>query len=405
MAGLPPEVLRAIDGPVRQVRRTLRELDNQELPAALRKVVATEGGRLPPPLLVKLLTELDGNEWLRGRLIEKLGDRIEPETEAFLGRPSGWWLTIATAVAEGARSRPPQPAGDEVAALGRQLVVAKKRIDKAERERDRLRNELRSVKAAQARLVGPHQSAADRAALAAENNRLNGELAAERLAREESEERVESLRRRSRSVEVPAIPSHPPPREVGLSDPVEVARRLDREIAALAAALPPPQTRVAGSEMPEGSAAPPVVRLPQGLRPDRPDAIDWLGREAEPVLLIVDGYNVTFMLDGAGFNEGPARRRLVTLLGRFGVRKPHRILVVFDSSLSKAEPHDEPSRINGIEVCFTTGEQADDRIVELAATARVMPVVVVTNDRELRERVEAVGALALWTDALVPHLG
>lgn len=123
------------------------------------------------------------------------------------------------------------------------------------------------------------------------------------------------------------------------------------------------------------------------------------------MLLIVDGYNVTFMLDRAGFNEGPARRRLVTLLGRFGVRKPHRILVVFDSSLSKGEPHDEPSRINGIEVCFTTGEKADDRIVELAAAARVMPVVVVTNDRELRERVEAVGALALWTDALVPHLG
>ena len=128
MAGLPPDVLKAIDLPVRQVRKALRELDPKEVPASLRKVAATEGGGLPPPLLAKLLAELDGNQWLRERLVEQLEDRIEPTTASFLTRGESWWLDLATAAVESARYRPTPPVGDEVAELHKKLATTSERL-------------------------------------------------------------------------------------------------------------------------------------------------------------------------------------------------------------------------------------------------------------------------------------
>lgn len=400
MAALTPEVLKAIDGPVRQIRKALTELEPQELPAALHKVTATAGGRLPPPLLSRLLGELDGNEWLRTRIADKLGDRIQPDTEAFLMRLPGWWLATATTAAEAARRRPPQPEGDEVAAVRRQLGVARQRIEDAESQRDGLRAELKAVKVAQARMVDPEESTERLAGLQAEIDRLQNALAVERAARVESEARVADLMRRQRPAEV-AVPTHPAPRSVGLTDPVEAARRLDLLVASYAAGLVQPKDDLP-QPLPVSPSTPrPVVRLAPGLSPDRPEAVAWLLGTPDPVLVVVDGYNVTYKLDPVEFTAGPARRRLVGSLSKLGSRKPHRIIVVFDS----AQPESEPARFGDVEVRFTTGEKADDLIVAIAATTRHLPVVVVTNDRELRERVEAKEALALWAEALVPHLG
>ena len=143
------------------------------------------------------------------------------------------------------------------------------------------------------------------------------------------------------------------------------------------------------------------LRLPPGLSPDQPEAVGWLLGSAPPARVIVDGYNVTFLLEKADFHGGAARRRLVGLVGRLATRRPHRFLVVFDSD----QPPGEPARVGDVEVRFTSGEKADDLIVELAETLGDLPTAVITNDRELRERVERVGAMALWAEALTPHLG
>lgn len=400
MAGLPPDVLKAIDLPVRQVRKALRELDAKEVPASLRKVAATEGGGLPPPLLAKLLAELDGNQWLRERLVERLGDRIDPITESFLTRGEGWWLGLATAAVESARSRPSPPAGDEVAELRRKLATTSDRLVAAKAERDRLRIELKQSQAARARLVDPDVAGAGLDALTAENRRLIAALADMEARVVAADERAESLRRRAREAATPQIPSHPRPRAVGTGDPVVVARRLDTEIAALATGLSLAEAVEPGVVKVDGAPAEPL-KLPPGLAPDRPEAIEWLLRLPDPVRVIVDGYNLTYLLDRADFHGGEARRRLVSLLGRLATRRPHRFLVVFDSD----QPPGSPARMGDVEVAFTSGEKADDRIVQLAGAGLDLPVVVVTNDRELRERVEAEGALSLWGDALTPHLG
>jgi rRNA-processing protein FCF1 len=67
-------------------------------------------------------------------------------------------------------------------------------------------------------------------------------------------------------------------------------------------------------------------------------------------------------------------------------------VLVFDSK-------EEEAKIPGlVEVRFVAS--ADDEIVRLAAG---LPgdVVVISTDREVRERAEHNGAIALWSDALV----
>jgi rRNA-processing protein FCF1 len=55
--------------------------------------------------------------------------------------------------------------------------------------------------------------------------------------------------------------------------------------------------------------------------------------------------------------------------------------------------------IGGVVVTFAPpGTSADDVIVRLAA---VPGTVVISNDREVRERATQAGALALWSEALV----
>ncbi len=60
--GLPAELLTPA---LKAGRAALRRLDEQEVPAKLRKVSAYQGGRLPAPLVRSLIRFLDDEAWLR----------------------------------------------------------------------------------------------------------------------------------------------------------------------------------------------------------------------------------------------------------------------------------------------------------------------------------------------------
>jgi predicted RNA-binding protein with PIN domain len=75
-----------------------------------------------------------------------------------------------------------------------------------------------------------------------------------------------------------------------------------------------------------------------------------------------------------------------------------RVVAVFDSDLG---PVESPLTPGPVKVVFSdAGEIADDRIVRSAAGIDG-PVVVVSNDRLVRERSEAVGAIAVWSQSLI----
>jgi predicted RNA-binding protein with PIN domain len=146
---------------------------------------------------------------------------------------------------------------------------------------------------------------------------------------------------------------------------------------------------------------PAVFALPPGTSPDGKDAISWLIAYQDPFSLVVDGYNVTFLLDEESFTESAARERLNEGLARLRrvATAPTRVIVVYDSAQSGGIS----SSIGpgGIEVRFTeAGLAADEDILALAARTPGR-VAVISTDRRVREGAEDTGALGLWSQALV----
>ena len=168
-------------------------------------------------------------------------------------------------------------------------------------------------------------------------------------------------------------------------DPLETAKMLDDIMIAM-------RPRTSGSDrLGEGLTS---LVVPNGIRPDQADAIRWMMVQERPVTLVVDGYNVSFQLDESRFSTPELRDQVrdgLTRLRRLA-KGPLPVVLVFDSS------EEETTFPGPIETRFV--RSADDEIVRLAAG---LPgdVIVVSTDREVRERAELNGAIALWSDALV----
>jgi len=141
--------------------------------------------------------------------------------------------------------------------------------------------------------------------------------------------------------------------------------------------------------------------LPAGTTAGTRAASAWLLAPGRRVL--VDGYNVT-RTHRADLDLEGQRRWLVDGVAALAARTGIEVLVVFDAS------HGAPSRSRarpGVGVRFTEhGLSADDELVfEVAALPDDEPVVVVTDDRGLRDRLAAHRPDLLRTHELVPLLG
>jgi hypothetical protein len=134
-----------------------------------------------------------------------------------------------------------------------------------------------------------------------------------------------------------------------------------------------------------------AIRLPGGVRTDSREAVEHLLR-AEAVEVIVDGYNLA-KRRWPGEELAEQRRRAVDLVAEVGARFGRTVLVVFDG----ADVTSPPVGRRGVRVQFSpAGTIADDVIVAtVAAIALEIPVVVVTDDAELRTRVGVLGATAV----------
>jgi predicted RNA-binding protein with PIN domain len=143
-----------------------------------------------------------------------------------------------------------------------------------------------------------------------------------------------------------------------------------------------------------------ALKLPAGIAPDAAQAVQWLIDRDQPYTLVVDGYNVLFLIDPSDFTSGAARQRLNHGLNRLRrqARSSPRVIVIYDSSLP-GEP--DVGTAGDVEVRFAAEDRlADEEVVALARASKG-PVVVVSTDREVREGSEAVGALPLWSESLV----
>jgi hypothetical protein len=273
---------------------------------------------------------------------------------------------------------------------------------KAERRVERLESMLAE---AEERLRQSEASVAER--LREQADRLARNKSRELLEFEQLQRMVGDLERRLTEVTIErdglakgvastpsrAVPPPPrPPHRPGaweLGTPLELARHLD-DLVAAGAVLP------VETVSPEGALRSGSIRLPQGLAPDRAEAIYWLIDQPAALMVAIDGWNAAHMLVSPPDLE--ARSRIVEAGRRLAVASvgKRRVIVMFDS-----REGNEHHRYPEVEVTFV--DSADEGILELARTTTA-PLVVVTSDRRVREGAEAAGAVGLWSQALIDWL-
>jgi hypothetical protein len=388
---------RAVDA----AREALARLDADQVPAALRPVVRASG--LTPPLESRLLRELDHLEWLRTKALEEwkdaaaalAGEGPDSASALFLLRPEGWaadFARLAWEVGWSAGSGAGERSGREAETLRAERNEARERLRETTKERDESRREVRRLEraAAEPGRIDQAGAARHRERLAeteaereqerADHQRRVGELESE-LKRQAAALRKARAERAAAETRLEETRLAPGWAKGGAS----LARALDSVTAAAVRVIP-------DAEAIPGTVA---LSLPGGVRPDSAEAVDQVLAHPGPKHLVVDGYNVGLAL--AAGKAAEVRARLDPVLGRIRTmaRPPRSVTVVYDSSR-------EGSRVTGVAGVVVTfappGVSADDVIVKLAA---VPGTVVISNDREVRERAASAGALALWAEALV----
>jgi predicted RNA-binding protein with PIN domain len=281
----------------------------------------------------------------------------------------------ARADAERARARL-REVRDERDAARRQAAGAERRATAAETALEGLRDELAQGERRRSELEQALADAADERRRAVEREARRREAEVERLRTE-----LASLRRAEEAQRL-------------------AARRRDdaRRQAARRAQETQAQARREALEQRTSRIRPgrPSV-LPAGVAPDTAEAVDALLHPGR--LVLVDGYNLTLQHQGHLPLE-TQRTWLTQLLATLAAQRRVRPVVVFDGERAGGGRPLTGSR--EVEVRFTpAGIAADDEVV-LTVEATDEPVLVVTDDRELRARVLAGGADVVGT---APFLG
>lgn len=382
---------------IEAARRELRDRESEAIPARLAKVAKSSARNLPPPLERALVTALVEDDDLRATVAERYepppsGD---PIGEAFLADPDAAHELARELVAE-ASERADRSRTDRdrrrIEDLEAELTEAKDRLAAARisyeesladlRERDRtarsnlieearrLRREAAGAMASEAAATEERDRWRDRA------EELEVALAAER----ERRRRVTSDGRRATIARTPFT----------VTDPGSLARHLD-----LVERTARPYRRAARDVDDRVDEQP--LALPAGVLPDAADAIDAIA-SLGPDLILIDGYNLAGVVHGAPFHTRAGRERVMPLASTLRRVVGSAVVVVFDAT--DVEGRSDAKSVDGIDIVFAQERSADDEIVGLVAAGDARAVVV-TNDRELRERCSVLGALPIWSDAVV----
>ena len=402
--------LRSILAPaIGAARAALRTLDDTEVPARLRPVAKRGDGVLPLPLTRTLLQRIDEDEWFRGKALEAFDHRRSDDalSREYLAREPGWWIAVAEAVS---REEAAVTAG-RAEQLERELDAVRTRASadraKVKAARRGLAEAERLARASMDERLEPLRAAAS--AASAERDRAREELdatrtqlevaSAERLEAERTaaalSEQIRSARRTvahiRRSAESGSSGSVP-------REPIDVARWLDRSSASLA---PYREAGAAAADSRGGSDVGHAV-IPAGIAPDVAAAIEALSG-VDGATVLIDGHNVLGVLDASTMASGRARRALVARLGKLTRHLgDSAIEVVFDSDLDEGRSSTVTS--TGIVVRFAQGDLIADDVIDQRAARLRGTAIVVSDDREVRDRCAGYGATVLWAQALAAWL-
>ena len=342
------------------------------------------------------------------RLVQQHG---LPATAAALAARARWddLQTLCTQTAAEAAERPPaNPAPEarpalpkaELTALRRERNAAVRARTAAERRAADLASQRDALQARVQELSAERDSALSRAD--EERRRLRDRLARlqRRVSEAESRARADRLRVTELVADLERLVS-------GLrNDGLQESPAGDRGTAS---ATPPPAAQGTGgaAEVPRGVRAATPGRpsvLPPGVLDSQPLAVPAL-LAIKGLEVIIDGYNVTKDLRGVpGAELSDQRAWLVRLAAAAASGRDLRMTVVFDGEGDRTT---SAAAARVVRCMFTAQEEtADDRIVALVADLPPdAPVLVVTSDREVRDRVEALRANVVASGVFLQAVG
>jgi predicted RNA-binding protein with PIN domain len=402
MPDLPDGVAQTL---AKAVGAYVRATDANELPARLRPIKKVAG--TPKGLArhrTQLLAELDDSV-TKARLLEWL-DKGKPSLpkkdvellHAALTDEDGW-LERAASSADGA----PKPVPVDTSKFEKRIEREKEAARKAKEEARSAREEKAEAVEAEAAKTRALRSELDEARTRIAE--LDRELRAARAEADAATKEAERQRRNVKKAEERAEAERD-----RLKARVRAAEEAVRELKAQAskgrektAAAPKPKAPRRGPRQ--------VLRAPKGRLEDDPKTLDaWLGRD--DVHLVVDGYNVTHHEHGfAHLDLEKQRDRLVEMVKVLATKKKVEATIVFDGS--EVPPGTRRRRHGSVTVEYSKPDRsgkgedrnrADDHIVELVEKLPSGPVVVVTNDRELKDRVSALKATTARSEQLLALL-
>lgn len=380
-------------------------------PPALRRFFRF--AKLPDPALVVVRRVLDGDEALRARVREVAAADPGLVGEAgwlFIDRPDGWEQTLQELVVAAAASRGARSAGPD--------RRSERERQRSQRARERAEAEL--AEAEQARRQAREALARERSARRAAEERLaevEKQVASLRRERDGAVRALKDLETRhaARTAQLRDLEAAMAARDRSLAETrAQLAEReraleaaeahideLERALFEVHLDASPPGAALAGpAGRPARRARRSPRRLPVGLFDDSVEAARFLLGQPGAVA-IVDGYNVA-LRRWPDLPLASRRDRLVQVVETITARTGASAVVVFDGA--------EVGRPGGgagarhVQVRFTPeGVEADDVIIELVAEYPAhQPIVVVSDDRRVRDGARANGAAVISVE---PFLG
>ena len=387
--------------------------------------------RLPDSALRRVAKVLDTDDEFRARVAAASDpDDVGPIAWLWLERPEGWQQDVDALLDEHAIDHD-APAEERSAdkALRRQLEGAERRaaraLEEARRaasEAERTRRELDEVRAERA----AHAKRIDElerriAELSAQRTKAVAELKHQEavLARRTEEKRALAAKVDELERQLDARRGHTDRGAdastggVRIDDLRLAVAELRRRAAAFAEDLEALQRSLAGGDATAAAAGTRVSRdvppprvsvaVPAGLAEDSVETARHLLAQPNAVLL-VDGYNVS-MVAWPDLDIAEQRVRIERLLDELAARTAGlSVELVFDGAA--AQPVARSMR-PGLTVRFTAADvEADDELLDLVGRfPNDRPVIVVSNDRRVRDGARARGANVLTSAQLLGVCG
>lgn len=378
-------------------RRELADRDADSIPPRLRRVAKNSSRTLPPPFADSVLREVRDDpvfrESVRDRWDEERVD--DPIGRHFLEDPETAEIEIAETSKD---ARLAHLEGDldvarnTIEALEEQLSEAKRRVasQRSEQEAALIRRQkaeeasrtglLRTIRTYEAEIrAGEH----DRGLL---TDRIDELEAALEIAEDRAARSAERANRRRAPIPSPRDPHlvQPPKDPVAFAAWLDTVERTQR-----------PYREAERSDTVSDALGP--VTIPSGIPPDTREAVSAVIAQ-QPALVVIDGYNVSGSFMHEDFSSHAARASVIAKAERLAASCGSSVVVVFDSS--DVEGRVSFRSVGGVDVVFSQNRSADDEIVDIVEHIGERAVVI-TTDRELRERCAVHGAVSVWSDAFV----